>query len=125
MKVRDFQGVPSIQEIQCSGTAISPDLDLLSISLFRARDDQTIAFVNFASEECSTFVGFSACVFEEKDSHRTHVKALVQDLEPGQIRRYGCNVTAALKGKTLILREVLDIVGKQLLLDQVPFGGLM
>ena len=114
MSVSDFQGVPSIQEVECSGSGLTPNFDFLSMSLFTVRDDQSIAFVNFASKECSTFVGFSACIIQEKDSHKTHLKSLVLDLNPGQGRRYGCNVTVAnARGKTEILQWFLEVVERR------------
>ena len=113
MQVRDFQGVQSIQEIECSGSGLDPTFDLLSMSLFTARDDKTIAFVNFAKKECSAYVGFSACFVMETDSHTTHVKSLILDLNPGQRRRYGCNLTAATKeGKTVTVQWFLNVLGK-------------
>ena len=113
MQVRDFQGVQTIQELECSGSGLDPTFDLLSMSLFTARDDKTIAFVNFAKKECSAYVGFSACFVMETDSHTTHVKSLILDLNPGQRRRYGCNLTAATKeGKTVTVQWFLNVLGK-------------
>ena len=106
--------MPSIQEIECSGSGLAPTFDLLSMSLFTVRDDKTIAFVNFAKKECSAYVGFSACFVKETASHTTHVKSLILDLYPGQRRRYGCNLTAATKeGKTVTVQWFLDVLGKR------------
>lgn len=91
--MRLFLGVPSIQELECSGSGLDAKSDLLSMAVFTVKENRVLAFVNFAKTECSTFSGFSACAMNAKDSHKTHLKILVLDLSAEQAREYGCNVT--------------------------------
>ena len=90
-----FEGIPSVQEVTCTGRRLSADAKLVSITLFslRERDHQLACVTLLLKPSCSTSDVFSSCDVDENDSRNTVLKTLVTDLRPGEAREYGCNVT--------------------------------
>ena len=90
-----FEGIPSVQEVTCTGSALPADAKLVSITLFplRERGHQLAYVMLLLQPSCSTSDVFSSCLVDERDSRRTALKTLVTDLRPGEAREYGCNVT--------------------------------
>ncbi|XP_025102314.1 uncharacterized protein LOC112568945 isoform X7 [Pomacea canaliculata] len=88
-----FQGHDHVLEVECSGETLASDKDLLSMVLYSARDNKVLATVNLKTRECATSDRFSSCVFDERDSHRTRLRALVLDIAEGETWPFGCNLT--------------------------------
>lgn len=98
MTAQQFRELSSIQEVECSGLSLDSDADLLSMTFFTSKDKRVLGYVNFGKRECSTSEVFVLCEMDNKDSRRTRLKALVSDLEAGETREFGCNVTSLKTG---------------------------
>jgi hypothetical protein len=92
MSWREFKGIPSIQEVQCWGQGLKPEVKLISLKLFRATDDFVLASLNVFTNTCQTYSDYSSCVVDTANTHRSLLKVLVYDLEEGESRKYGCKV---------------------------------
>ena len=90
---RDFKGIPSIQEVECWGEGLKPEVKLLSLKLYRVSDNYVLASLNIYANTCLTYNDFSSCYVNSVDTHKSRLKALVHDLEEGESRRYGCKAT--------------------------------
>ena len=93
MAVRNFKGFPSLQEVECWGRKVEPEAKLLSLRMYTTSDGSVLAYVNILTLECLTFSEFSSCVLNSTDSHQSRLRVLVSDLEAGQSRDYGCEVS--------------------------------
>ena len=90
MITRDFKGFPSIQEVECWGHGLKPEVKLLSLRLYKASDNFVLASLNVFADNCLTYTDYSSCVIDTSNTHRSRVRVLVYDLEEGESRRYGC-----------------------------------
>ncbi|KAK7490292.1 hypothetical protein BaRGS_00018453 [Batillaria attramentaria] len=106
MDVRQFQGVPNILEVTCSGDFLEPQAEVIMMSLYTA--DEELASVN-AHRECFTHTGFSSCLIDRRHSKKTKLRTLVMDLPAGGAREYGCSMTVVKSGRDVevISRTVL------------------
>ena len=95
--MRSFLGFPSLQEVECSGGGLHPELDLLSLTLFRTADSAVLATLNTFKGTCKTFSEFSSCNLNVGDTRKSVLKTLVADLEQGETTILGCNVTSFLE----------------------------
>ena len=93
MTARDFKGIPSIQEVECWGHGLKPEVKLMSLKLFNSFDNSVLASLNIYTNTCLTYSDFSSCVVNNIDTHKSRLKILVHDLEEGDSRRYGCKLT--------------------------------
>ena len=93
MTARDFKGIPSIQEVECWGHGLKPEVKLMSLKLFRRTDNTVLASLNVFTNTCLTYSDFSSCFVSNSDTHKSRLKVLVYDLEEGESRRYGCKLT--------------------------------
>ena len=89
---RDFKGFPSLQELECSGGNLEPEVKLLSLQMHRLSDNKALASLNVFSNTCVTLGDFSSCVIDNVDTHKSRLRVLVFDLEEGESREYGCSV---------------------------------
>ena len=89
---RDFKNIPSLKEIVCSGETLKPEVKLISLQMHRLSDNTAIASLNVMMNSCITLGDFSSCVIDPKHTHRSKLKVLVDDLDEGEARRYGCTV---------------------------------
>ena len=90
MTSRVFRGIPSIQEVECSGQNLSSDVKLISLQLFRLPETSVLASLNVYTNNCMTFSEFSSCAIRPANIHQSHLRLLVHDLEEGEKREYGC-----------------------------------
>ena len=110
MKVSAFEGIPSIQEISCSGEALESDVTVFAMVLLQ--DSRQLAQVNIMAKECTTSGAFSSCVLHETNSRRTTLKTLVMDLGATETRMYVCEVTFLRSGeKTKSSTWTLEVQG--------------
>lgn len=93
MRVHNFLGFPSLQEVECSGGSIETDADILSLTLYKVPTNVLLANVKTFKNTCKTFSEFSSCTIVSGDSRKSTVKTLVADLEEGGRTMLGCNVT--------------------------------
>lgn len=92
MSARDFRGIPSVQEVECTGGALEAEVHLLTLKLFRVADDVMLASLNHFTGDCVTSGEFSSCVLDRVDTKRSRLRTLVADLDEEETRRYGCVV---------------------------------
>ena len=102
LSTRPFRGLHSIPEVTCTGSPLPPDTHVFALALFSLPGHRKLAYVNVASEECSTTDVYTACVIDRQDSRRSRLVALVCDLQEGDWRLYGCNVTGFRSGDTFV-----------------------
>ena len=93
MEVRDFQGFPSLQEVECSGRTLRTQVDFLSITLFRLSDGRTLAKLKTGDNTCKTFVEYASCTLASGDRRNSVVRTLVSDFPSGRSVSIGCNIT--------------------------------
>ena len=114
LTVRAFRGVPSEQEITCSGQTLTPDADLLTLVLYEERHGGQVfvASLNLNSGECTTSKYFSSCIKSRRNSHDSSVKSLVSGLSENEVRSYACDVTTFKSGdRTQITTWSLKVTG--------------
>lgn len=94
MTVKDFQGISILKEVECSGSTLPAEVELLtSLTLFRFADNAPLVYLNSMKQECKTFHEYASCIIDEKDSKKSSVKTLLADLSEGETIRIGCNVS--------------------------------
>ena len=103
MQRRPFRGLPTIQEVICSGETLDSDVNIYAMALFTLPTNRVVAFVDLKDNVCSTSVEFAACVIDVTDSRKTRLVTLAQSLEFGEWREYGCNITSLRHGTPYLL----------------------
>ncbi|KAL8563668.1 hypothetical protein ACOMHN_035402 [Nucella lapillus] len=114
MRSGEFQGAPAVTEVECSGSALPPNLTPYSLTLYTS-DTQTnhnnnknnnnnngksgeptrtkvVCSVSLMTEECLTSDRFASCHLDRRDVRMTSVRALLLDLREGEEQRWGCEV---------------------------------
>ena len=94
MTSRDFKGIPSLQEVECSGGSLKPELKLLSLKIYTTRKNVVLGSLNVITNTCLTYGDFSSCYVNGTNTHRSRLRVLVPDLDEGESREYGCRVSA-------------------------------
>ena len=94
MTSRDFKGIPSLQEVECLGGSLKPELKLLSLKIYTVTDSAVLASLNVLTRACLTYADFSSCYVNTSDTHKSRLRVLVPDLREGESREYGCKVNA-------------------------------
>ena len=79
-----------MQEVECTGGELKPEVDVMSLSLFRTADKFVLATLNAFKDSCFTHTDFSSCYIDQNDSRKSRLRILVSDLEEGESREYGC-----------------------------------
>lgn len=92
--VRDFRNISSIQEMECSGDTLRPEISLLSLKTFRVADGTVTAYLNTLKHECITLTEYSSCVIDSGNTRRSRLRFLVHDLQEGESREYGCTANS-------------------------------
>lgn len=95
--MRDYRGLDSIQEVECSGGNVEAEVKLLSLKLFRVSDNMVLAHASLLNNQCLTYGEFASCTIDTSDFRKSVLRVLVTDLEEGESRTYGCNA-ASLRG---------------------------
>ena len=91
--MQDFQGFPSLQEVECSGRTLHKDVDYLSLNLFKLSDKSQIATVRTSKNTCNTFTEYASCHIDTGDNRNSVARTLVSDLRIGQSTVIGCTAT--------------------------------
>ena len=52
--MRDFKGLHSLQEVECTGSDLKPEVDLLSLSMFRISDNAVLGTLHVIKNSCFT-----------------------------------------------------------------------
>jgi len=68
MTATPFRGLPSIQQVECTGSKLTSDLDVLTLTLFTIPNNTILAYVNLKNNDCSTSSSYSACVIDHGES---------------------------------------------------------
>ncbi|KAK7490290.1 hypothetical protein BaRGS_00018451 [Batillaria attramentaria] len=97
MRVGIFQGIPTIQEVSCSGQALASDSSVFSMSLYAER--RLLAQVNVMNKECTTSGTFSSCLVHQRDSRSTELRTLVMDLGQNETREFTCELVNQKSGE--------------------------
>ena len=92
MTSRIFKGIPSLQEVECSGTSLKPEVTLLSLQMHRLSDKKALASLNVFLDTCVTLSRYSSCAIDNLNTHNSRLRVLVDDLDQGERRGYGCTV---------------------------------
>ena len=87
-----FKGIPSLQEVVCSGTKLEPEVKLLSLQMHRLPGNKALASLNVISSSCVTLGDYSSCFIDSDDSRRSKLRILVVDLMEEESRVYTCDV---------------------------------
>ena len=90
MSVRTFKGISSLQEVECWGGHLDPDVKLLSLKMYTVPQQKVLAYLFLVSSECMTYSEYSSCFIDESDPKRSRLRVLVSDLAEGEKRIYGC-----------------------------------
>lgn len=69
-------------------------MKLISLRMFKVRNNTLQAHVNPFTNECKTFEEYSSCVVDAVDSRNSRLRILVSDLEEEESRDYGCTAAA-------------------------------
>ena len=107
---RSFHGFQNVQEVECNGETLDADASLLYMVLYSPANGQLIASVNVATGECLTSGRFSSCLLNKANFRQTKLRTLLVDLQPGESRGFGCNITGVeAGGNTRVLSQVLVV----------------
>lgn len=94
MTARDFKGIPSIQEVECWGEGLKPEVKLLSLKLYRVSDNYELGSLNILTKNCLTHSEYSSCYVNSSDTHKSRLRVLVPDLKEEENREYECKALA-------------------------------
>jgi hypothetical protein len=94
MTSRHFRGIPSIQEVECSGSKLNSDIKLISLQLFKLPEFTVLASLNVYTDNCMTFNEYLSCKINVETIHRSYLRVLVHDLDEGESREYGCTANS-------------------------------
>ena len=94
MSASNFKDIPQLQEVECWPGNLEADMKLLSLSLYRVRDESVLALLNVLTNSCLTHGEFSSCTLDTSEPRKSKVRVLVADLEEGESRTFGCDVKA-------------------------------
>lgn len=94
MSAREYRGIPSIQEVECWGGVLEPDMKVISLTLFRLPGNEVLAHASPLSSECRSVEEFSSCLVHNADTRESRLRILAYDLEEEETREYGCNATS-------------------------------
>ena len=87
---RDFKGIASLQEVECTGRSLKPEVKLLALQMFKFPENMPLASLNIFSNTCVTLGDFASCEISNVDTHRSKLRILVFDLEEGESRQFKC-----------------------------------
>lgn len=80
---------------------MKPEVDLLSLSMFRISDNAVLGTLHVIKNSCFTHTDFSSCSIDLNDSRESRLRVLVADLQEGESRQYGCEANVInTKGRT-------------------------
>ena len=97
-------------EVECSGQSLSSDVDVFLMTLFSLPLDHVIASVNLRNGKCITSRTFSSCAIDDKHSLSSKLKSLVVDMEEGEKRRVGCNVSGSqAEGRAVFFSWTIEV----------------
>lgn len=97
MIVRDFKGIPSLQEVECSARAISRPVLMCSIKLFKQSNNELLVKLTSSENTCKTYTEFASCtLISSGDRRGSAVRTLVSDWSRGRSIGLGCNGTCVL-----------------------------
>ncbi|KAK7488927.1 hypothetical protein BaRGS_00019884, partial [Batillaria attramentaria] len=105
MTVRDFKGIPSLKEVECSGESLDPDEKVFSVTVFKPLDKSVLAYLHPFSDECITFGEFSSL---SKGSNCENEEFVSKNTRPA-VRKPFANM-AATPRQHLVLSVVLSTV---------------
>ncbi|KAK7490261.1 hypothetical protein BaRGS_00018422 [Batillaria attramentaria] len=98
MSVTTFRDIPHVLQLECSGEALAPDTDVLTMAMYVSGSDTILAYVNPWKNDCLTSDSFTSCIVVPNHSRKTRLRSLVLDVTEMTSRVYGCNVTFSRAG---------------------------
>lgn len=93
MTVRNYRGITSIQEVECWGGKLQPEVQLLSIRIFTVPDKTLLARLDLLNDACSTFGEYASCYLDSNNAQNSRLRVLVHDLGEGESKIYGCKTS--------------------------------
>lgn len=123
MTVRDFRGFHNIQEVECWGGHLEAEMNILSLKLYELTNHTLLGYLNHQTRECFTFMEFSSCLMDPADTRRSRLRVLVSDLDEGDTRHFGCDVTSwkAFGSTNTVSLSVSVTVNGELLVTTISF----
>lgn len=88
-----FKGIASIQEVECTGSGLKPEVKLMSLRMQAISDPSPLASLNVFTNTCMTYTDYSSCVVDIRNTHMSALRILVYDLGVGESREYECVAT--------------------------------
>ena len=114
MAVREFQGIPSIQEVECLGRNLGADVKLISLMMFTVPDNRIIASLNVMANTCLTHTEYSSCFIDTDNTRGSRLRVLEHQLVGGESKEYGCEVnTVNPRGKTKSTTWSVSVTAKR------------
>ena len=101
MTFKQFQGHEGIYEVECSSDLLDSNTNLRDMVLYNVATDEALASVNVKSKECFTRAGYVSCGFQRFWPSRAKLRVLVVDLQFGESRLFGCNLTSSPSGSVI------------------------
>lgn len=101
LTVRAFKGFHSLQEVECTGGFLKPEVKLLSITMTTVSNNIELATLNVITNSCLTHSDFSSCFIDLRDRNKSKLRVLVSDLDEGESREFECRAnTINARGQT-------------------------
>ncbi|XP_076457589.1 uncharacterized protein LOC143291561 isoform X2 [Babylonia areolata] len=90
MRTGPFEGVERLREISC--TSDTADEDITTVKLFDPRNDTYLVYIKLRSRQCRASTVFSSCDLGGQGQSKVTLRAIINDLQEGEVRTYGCEV---------------------------------
>ena len=111
MTVRQFKGISSLLEVECSAISLTAGVKIFSMKLFSVPDNILHAKANPLNDNCFTFLELTSCTINKSDTRKSKLRILVSDLKEGEGRKYGCSATSFdSDGDTVTSTWVIDVI---------------
>ena len=109
--------------MECTGSKLTSDLDVLTLTLFTIPNNTILAYVNLKNNDCSTSSSYSACVIDHGESKKSRLLTLVMDMEEGETLSFGCNVSTFRSGIIGSVSWTISLTLNSTLFSCVPLFG--
>ena len=86
MTVRNFKGFSSLQEVECWGEHLDPEVEMPSLKMYTIPEQKVLAYLFLVSKECMTYSEYSSCFIDESEPRKSGLRVLVSDLAEGEGR---------------------------------------
>jgi hypothetical protein len=81
LTTRDFKGFHNLNEVECTGRGLKPEVKLIALQMYILPDRKLVASMNVISKECVTLGKYSSCRVNDTHNHESKLRLLVDDLK--------------------------------------------